>query len=29
VLAATGAVLLAARWLMLNFIMPQEDAGRA
>ena len=28
VLAATGAVLLAARWLMLNFVMP-EDAGHA
>ena len=28
VLAATGAVLLAARWLMLNFIMP-DDAGHA
>jgi hypothetical protein len=28
VLAATGAVLLAARWLMLNFVMP-EEAGDA
>ena len=26
VLMATGAVLLAARWLVLNVVMPEEEA---